>query len=72
MDGEAGWWTTSANIGLPPLARAMGVGSQQHEEIWGPTEGASSMAVTALSTRPMTCALRMPSTLLAIRNANHR
>ena len=26
MDGEAGWWTTSGNIGLPPLARAMGVG----------------------------------------------
>ena len=25
MDGEAGWWTTSGNIGLPPLARAMGV-----------------------------------------------
>ena len=31
MDGEAGWWTTSWNIGLPPLARAMGVGRQQHE-----------------------------------------
>ena len=29
MDGEAGWWTTSRNIGLPPLARVMGVGSQQ-------------------------------------------
>ena len=29
MDGEAGWWTTSANIGLPPLARVMGVGRQQ-------------------------------------------
>ena len=29
MDGEAGWWTTSGNIGLPPLARAMGVGKQQ-------------------------------------------
>ena len=24
MDGEAGWWTTSRNIGLPPLARVMG------------------------------------------------
>ena len=33
MDGEAGWWTTSGNIGLPPLARAMGVGRQQHKEI---------------------------------------
>ena len=31
MDGEAGWWTTSGNIGLPPLARVMGVGRQQHE-----------------------------------------
>ena len=30
MDGEAGRWTTSGNIGLPPLARAMGVGRQQH------------------------------------------
>ena len=30
MDGETGWWTTSGNIGLPPLARAMGVGRQQH------------------------------------------
>ena len=32
MDGEAGWWTTSRNIGLPPLARVMGVGRQQHEK----------------------------------------
>ena len=30
MDGEAGWWTTSGNIGLPPLPRVMGVGRQQH------------------------------------------
>ena len=30
MDGEAGWWTTSGNIGLPPLARVMGVGRQHH------------------------------------------
>ena len=29
MDGEAGWWTTSGNIGLPPLARVMGVGRLQ-------------------------------------------
>ena len=29
MDGEVGWWTTSGNIGLPPLARVMGVGRQQ-------------------------------------------
>ena len=29
MDGEPGWWTTSGNIGLPPLARVMGVGRQQ-------------------------------------------
>ena len=29
MDGEAGWWTTSGNIGLTPLARVMGVGRQQ-------------------------------------------
>ena len=31
-DGEAGWWTTSGNIGLPPLARVMGVGRQQQHE----------------------------------------
>ena len=30
MADEAGWWTTSGNIGLPPLARVMGVGRQQH------------------------------------------
>ena len=29
MDGESGWWTTSGNIGLRPLARVMGVGRQQ-------------------------------------------
>ena len=29
IDGEAGWWTTNGNIGLPPLARVMGVGRQQ-------------------------------------------
>ena len=29
MDGEAGWWTTNGNIGLPPLARVMGVCRQQ-------------------------------------------
>ena len=33
MDGEAGWWTTSGNIGLPPLARVMGVGRQQHHRV---------------------------------------
>ena len=32
MDREAGWWTTSGNIGLPPLARVMGVGRQQQME----------------------------------------
>ena len=32
MDGEAGWWTTNRNIGLPPLARVMGVGRQQQQE----------------------------------------
>ena len=31
-DGEAGWWTTSGNIGLPPQARVMGVG-RQHTHI---------------------------------------
>ena len=32
MDGEAGWWTTSGNIGLSPLARVMGVGRQQQQQ----------------------------------------
>ena len=34
MDGEAGWWITSGNIGLPPLARVMGVGRQQQHRRW--------------------------------------
>ena len=29
MDGEASWCTTCGNIGLPPLARVMGVGRHQ-------------------------------------------
>ena len=29
MDGEAGWWTTSGNIGLPPLAKVTRAGRQQ-------------------------------------------
>ena len=33
IDGEAGWWTKSGNIELPPLARVMGVGRQQHKKI---------------------------------------
>ena len=33
LDGEAGWWTTSGNIGLPPLARVMGVGRQQEVDL---------------------------------------
>ena len=33
MDGEAGWWTTSGNIGLPPLARVMGVGSNNNNSL---------------------------------------
>ena len=36
MDGEAGWWTTSGNIGLPPLARVMGVGRQQQHKMHVP------------------------------------
>ena len=32
MDGEAGWWTTCGNIGLPPLARVMGVGRYQQQQ----------------------------------------
>ena len=40
-------------------------------DVWGPTEGACSMAVPVIITRPRTSALRMPSTQPAIRNANH-
>ena len=29
IDGEAGWWNTSGNIGLPSLERVMGVSRQQ-------------------------------------------
>ena len=34
MDGEAGWWTASGNIGLPPLARVMGVCRQQQHGLF--------------------------------------
>ena len=34
LDGEAGWWTTSRNIGLPQLARVMGVGRQQQHQTY--------------------------------------
>ena len=30
MYGEAGWWTTSGNNGLLPLAKVMGVGRQHN------------------------------------------
>ena len=32
VDVEAGWWTTSGKIGLPTLARFMGVGRQQQQQ----------------------------------------
>ena len=42
MDGEAGWWTTSGNIGHSPLARVMGVGrQQQHDGTDGGYDGGS-------------------------------
>ena len=31
IDGVAGWWSTIRNIGLPPLAKVMGVGRQQQQ-----------------------------------------
>ena len=31
LDGEAGWWTTSDKIGLPPLARVTRMGRQHRE-----------------------------------------
>ena len=33
MDGEAGLCITSGKIVLPPLARVMGVGSQQQQDL---------------------------------------
>ena len=46
MDGEAGWWTTCGNIGLPPLARVMGVGRQQQQNNLGiPGDGRSGMSI---------------------------
>ena len=42
MDGEAGWWTTSGNMGLPPLARVMGVG-RQHNTFKNEKKTASEM-----------------------------
>ena len=34
MEGNDSWWTTSGNIGLPPLARVNGVGRQQKQQIY--------------------------------------
>ena len=33
MDGEAGWWITGGNIGLPLLTMVMGVGIQQQHDV---------------------------------------
>ena len=33
IDGEAGWWISSGNTGLTPLARVKGVGRQQQVEM---------------------------------------
>ena len=32
MDGEAGWWTSSVKVGMPPLARVKGVGTQDQKD----------------------------------------
>ena len=45
---------------------------EKKKRLGGPTDGACSMAVPSMSTRPRTSALRMPSTHPTIRNANHR
>ena len=52
MDGEAGWWTTSGNIGLPPLARVMGVGRQQQQQLQ------KRMSKASMSFRPLRERLR--------------
>ena len=59
MYGEAGWWTTSGNIGLPPLARVMGVGRQQQLN-YTVAKGFNQMAPPA---RTITVALNMSKAL---------
>ena len=65
-------------IKIPPIWRKSKIitiikpGKISTPKSWGPTEGSCSMAVPAMSTKPRTSALRMPSTHAAIRNANHR
>ena len=49
MDGEAGWWTTSGNIGLPPLAMVMGVGRQQQPYGRGILQSQSHDCLIAMS-----------------------
>ena len=39
MDGDTGWWTTSGKIGLPPLARGMGVGRQPRQQLVAGSRG---------------------------------
>ena len=51
MDGEAGWWTTSGNIGLPPLARVMGVGRQQQQQTFQ-AQSLSSSQTTSRDAKP--------------------
>ena len=67
MDGEAGWWTTSGNIGLPPLARAMGVGRQQQVEA-GDTDK-DLLSLTALCCVPVTVQVAMLLNVPSV--ANH-
>ena len=52
MDGEAGWWTTSGNIGLPPLARVMGVGRQQQQAELQNIMSKANMSFGSLCERP--------------------
>ena len=59
-------------IATPQNNKAAGIDDVLVKLKKGPTEGACSMAVPAMSTRHMTRALRMPSTPTAIRNAKHR
>ena len=54
---------TTIEAGTRQVDRMMGDKKRWEEVItYGPTEGACSMAVPAMSTRPRTNALRMPST----------
>ena len=56
MDGEAGWWTTSGNIGLPPQARVIGGWDDPTIlDISGSWDTVSKAAVKSMATHNVRC-----------------